>query len=97
MLQDTLEVYIENMHPISSLSGGIEFFSAIITLVILIGNISERNKHGRLGKCFRSLLIAHFFMQFSDAFIWFLLDIPEVVLIVRVLNQIAYIAAISVI
>lgn len=45
-----MEQLVENMHPLVTLSGGIELFAALITLVLLSGFLSKDSRKTLIGK-----------------------------------------------
>lgn len=77
---------------IVSMSGGLELFAALITLILFIGAFFEPSRKTLIGKVLMGILLSHTLMQASDAFLWFLVDIPEHLVTVRILNIVSFAA-----
>lgn len=76
------------LNEMNYMSAGLEFFSAIVTAVMLIGCFLERKYLGKAGKLFIGVLSANAALMIVDAPIWILLDnpAPEKVLSIKILS-----------
>ncbi|MDD3184171.1 MAG: histidine kinase [Anaerostipes sp.] len=88
----SVQQLVENMHPIVSMSGGIELFAALITLILFVGSCFEPSRKTRIGKMLMGILLSHTIMQATDAMLWFLVDIPAYIPMVRVLNTLSFVS-----
>lgn len=60
-----------NFNEMSLLNVSLLVFSALVTLFLLIGAITDMNRKSRFMSSFIILLISHFLMQLGEAGIWF--------------------------
>ena len=81
-----MEQVVEKIHPLVTLSGGIELFAALITLVLLIGFFCSISRKTLIGRSMIVVLLSHMVMQTSDGLLWFLVDNPKYIPLVKLLN-----------
>lgn len=76
------------MNEMNYLSAGLEFFAALIALVMLIGCIIEKQYLSKIGRFLFGLLTVHFLMLVVDAPIWLLLinPSPTKVVVIKILS-----------
>ena len=76
------------LNELNYMSAALEFFAAIVTAVMLVGCLLEKQYRTKIGRLFVWCLLAHTAMLLVDAPIWILLDAPkpENVVLVKVLS-----------
>lgn len=79
------------MNELNYMSAALEFFAAIVTIVMLVGCFLERKHRTKFGKLFVWCLLAHTAMLLVDAPIWIFLANPksENVIWVKILSFLA--------
>ncbi|MDO5573539.1 MAG: histidine kinase [bacterium] len=87
-----MEQIVEHLHPLVTLSGGIELFAALISVVLLIGFLCSESMKTTIGKSMIAVLASHAIMQASDGILWFIVDIPHYVPVVKVLSAVSNIS-----
>lgn len=77
-----------NLNKYNYMSASLEFFAAVVTLVMLAGCLLERKKSVKTSRLFAWCLFCHALMLFIDAPIWLLLvnPSPEKVVSVKILS-----------
>lgn len=72
------------------LSAGLEFFYALVSIILLIGCLLDHNRKGNISRIMIVMLIIHAFMNAIDACIWLWCDIPELLILMKILTFLSY-------
>lgn len=77
-----------NLNEYNYMSAALEFFAAVVTLVMLVGCLLERKKSAKTSRLFAWCLVCHAAMLLVDAPIWLLLinPSPEKVIPIKILS-----------
>ena len=73
-----------NFNEMRLLNSFLLVFSALVTLFLLIGSVTDVNRTRTFMKHFIILLISNLFMQLGEAGIWFFGGVPENVTVLKV-------------
>ena len=66
-----------NFNEMNLLNVSLLVFSALVTLFLLIGSITDMNRKSRFMSSFIILLISNILMQLGEAGMWFFSGVPE--------------------
>ena len=77
-----------NLNEYNYMSAALEFFAAVVTLVMLVGCLLERKKSAKTSRLFAWCLVCHAAMLLVDAPIWLFLinPSPEKVIPIKILS-----------
>ena len=77
-----------NLNKYNYMSAALEFFAAVVTLVMLVGCLLERKKSAKTSRLFAWCLVCHAAMLLVDAPIWLFLinPSPEKVIPIKILS-----------
>ena len=72
------------------LSAGLEFFFAVVSVILLIGCLFDHERGRKANRIFIAILIVHALMNVVDALLWLWCDAPELLALVKVLSFLSY-------
>lgn len=72
------------------LSAGLEFFFAIVSLILLGGCLLDHERERQANRIFIVMLVVHTLMNVVDALLWLWCDVPELLTLVKVLSFLSY-------
>ena len=77
-----------NLNEYNYMSAALEFFAAVVALVMLVGCLLERKKNAKTSRLFAWCLVCHAAMLLVDAPIWLFLinPSPEKVIPIKILS-----------
>ncbi|MDD3411046.1 MAG: histidine kinase [Eubacteriales bacterium] len=72
------------------LSAGLEFFFAVVSLILFVGCLFDHERGRRTDHIFMIILAVHALMNVVDACVWLWCDVPELVVLMKVLCFLSY-------
>ena len=79
-----------NFNEMKLLNGCLLVFSAIVTLFLLIGAVTDAGRTRTFARFFILLLISNLFMQLGEAYIWFFSGTPEKMTLLKIAAFISF-------
>lgn len=77
-------------NPEYVLSAGLEFFFAVVSLILLAGCLLDHDRQRRTNRALIAILLIHALMNTVDAFVWLWCDLPEMLVIVKIFSFLSY-------
>lgn len=78
------------------LSAGLEFFFAVVSVIMLIGCLFDHDRGQRTRRMFIVILAVHALMNIFDACLWLWCDLPELLTLMKILSFVSYALGIAI-